>query len=69
MDPLNPEFPKPYTFCNCGKKKCPTLRQTAEGIVLEAPLAEIVSTEGSAGVLFSPEQARELRLELEKRGF
>jgi hypothetical protein len=69
MDPLNPSFPEPYTFCKCGKRGCPTLRQTAEGVVLEAPLAEIVATEGSAGVLFDPEQARELREKLQELGY
>jgi hypothetical protein len=69
MDPINPSFPEPYTFCNCGKKGCPSLRHTTEGIVIEAPNAEVVSTDDSKGVPFTREQAVELRELLQSRGF
>lgn len=69
MDPLNPEPPETYTFCKCGKRGCPALRRAGDSVVIEAPFAEIVTTETSSGVVFSPEQATELRQLLEKLGF
>lgn len=69
MDPLNPSPPETYTFCNCGKRGCPSLRVVDDGVVIQAPFAEIVTTETNSGICFSPEQARELRERLEKLGF
>lgn len=69
MDPTNPEFPEPYTFCKCGKTGCPSLQQTSDGVVIQAPDAELVTSAGKTGVPFTREQATELRELLQKLGF
>lgn len=67
MDQPEDDFPSPYTFCNCGKKGCPTASDTPDGVLLEAPSAELVATDGGVGVPFTHEQARDLLKYLKKR--
>lgn len=58
-----------FTFCNCGKKGCPSAVFVDGGVRLEAPTSELVTTSDGQGVFLDADAARELRRLLEERGF
>lgn len=52
------------TFCCGGKKRCPSAECLSDGSVRVADVDQ-----SAAPIVFSPEQASQLRAWLEKRGF
>lgn len=57
-------FSDPHTFCNCGKTGCPSIESHGDGVAVSDP-----DVAGGAAITFDADQARELRLWLEQRGF
>lgn len=64
-------LPDPYTFCSCGRTGCPGISTDSEGnvVVNEDAVAFIDVGEDRRGIVFKPDQARELKIWLEQHGF
>ena len=64
-------LPDPYTFCNCGRAGCPSIATDPDGnLVISEDLERMTEpSAGRSGVVFQPEQARELFSWLKQHGF
>ncbi len=80
-DDLEPELPPverperlpdPFSFCNCGKKGCPGIRTVnggADVAIDEAALDMVGLATERPAIVFTREQATELRRWLEQHGY
>lgn len=61
-DDTEDHLPDPYSFCgNCGKKHCPGVRTTAEGlVVIDEDVADALKAGNRVGIAFDRERATDL---------